>query len=167
MSSGVGMGYREMRRYCQEARDLSDLRNYYQTTKDRFLWVALGSHSHSGGPLPTSNVLGCIGLVPYDDDTAEVVRFVVAPASRDQRIGHCLFTTAEECARQHGYRRLILRTNNLLEQALHFYREHDFLLDRVQRRNLLRATCSSTPKSSRNEVKSCEIPISLCYGGCR
>eukprot|EP00045_Choanoeca_perplexa_P002335 m.23981 g.23981 ORF g.23981 m.23981 type:complete len:209 (+) comp11457_c0_seq2:95-721(+) len=123
------LGQWEMRRYVANAKDLAELQTAFKGPKSAF-WVALDSHDQ---------VIGCVGLLPTaEDDTAELVRFVVSEQCRGQGVGQALVETLQAHAIDLGYSTLTLRTNNILKSALSFYTKAGFELERVQRRRLLR-----------------------------
>jgi GNAT superfamily N-acetyltransferase len=71
---------------------------------------------------------GCIFVVTKDDDTAQLRILLVHPDARGRGIGSQLVDTCIEFARNAGYRRMMLWTNNPLVSAARIYRAAGFQL---------------------------------------
>eukprot|EP00730_Choanoeca_flexa_P013585 TRINITY_DN5480_c0_g1_i1.p1 TRINITY_DN5480_c0_g1~~TRINITY_DN5480_c0_g1_i1.p1 ORF type:complete len:209 (+),score=35.82 TRINITY_DN5480_c0_g1_i1:108-734(+) len=124
------LGYWEMQRYIANSSDTADLYTSYSKPGHLFL-TCLDEQQ---------TVVGCVGLKPFEQkpDTAELVRFVVKSDHRGHGLGRMLVNCLETEAIAMGYPKLELRTNNILKAALHFYTRNGFVLQRIQRRHLLR-----------------------------
>ncbi len=70
--------------------------------------------------------VGCVCLKAYDGETAEMKRFFVREGFRGRGIARGLFETLEAFARERGYKRLILETDEMLSAAVRFYRKAGF-----------------------------------------
>ena len=71
---------------------------------------------------------GCIFCVTEDDDTARLRILLVDPSARGAGLGHLLVDRCIAFARQAGYRRLTLWTNDPLTSAARIYLSAGFLL---------------------------------------
>lgn len=69
-----------------------------------------------------ADTLGCVSLKRIDATTAEVKRLWVAPAARGRGLARRLMVALEQAARDLGYRRLRLDTNENLPEAIALYR---------------------------------------------
>ena len=65
--------------------------------------------------------VGCGGLQPVDDRTAEIKRMWIHPDWRGLGLGHRLLSRLEAVARQLGRRRVVLDTNDVLTEAIAMY----------------------------------------------
>jgi GNAT superfamily N-acetyltransferase len=72
--------------------------------------------------------VGCVFLVAKDADTAQLRILLVDPAARGQHLGRRLVGEAVGFARQAGYRRIVLWTNEPLAAARHIYLAAGFSL---------------------------------------
>lgn len=73
-----------------------------------------------------NEAVGCVCLKVYDGETAEMKRFFVREGFRGRGIARGLFETLEAFARERGYKRLILETDEMLSAAVRFYRKAGF-----------------------------------------
>ncbi len=64
----------------------------------------------------------CGGWTRVDATTAEIKRMWVAPGWRGAGLGRRMLATLEDRAREHGFRRVILDTNPVLDEAIAMYR---------------------------------------------
>jgi GNAT superfamily N-acetyltransferase len=64
---------------------------------------------------------GCVFVVAKDADTAQLRILLVEPAARGQQLGRRLVEQAIAFARQAGYRRMMLWTNDVLAAARRIY----------------------------------------------
>ena len=71
---------------------------------------------------------GCAGLKKYSDTDAEVKRVWVEPAFRSRRIASGLMDRVEERAREEGFRRVILQTRPLMQDAVRLYEGRGYTL---------------------------------------
>jgi GNAT superfamily N-acetyltransferase len=71
---------------------------------------------------------GCVFCVAGDEQTARLRVLLVDRSARGQRLGHRLVATCLDFARQAGYARMQLWTNDLLAAARHIYLQHGFTL---------------------------------------
>ena len=72
--------------------------------------------------------MGCVFLVAKDADTAQLRILLVDPAARGQHLGRRLVGEAVGFARQAGYRRIVLWTNEPLAAARRIYLAAGFSL---------------------------------------
>jgi len=72
--------------------------------------------------------VGCVFCVREDDDTARLRILLVDPAARGQRLGTRLVRTCLQFARDAGYRRMLLWTNDPLVAARAIYLAEGFRL---------------------------------------
>jgi GNAT superfamily N-acetyltransferase len=71
---------------------------------------------------------GCVFVVAKDADTAQLRTLLVHPAARGQQLGRQLVEQAIAFARQAGYQRMMLWTNDVLAAARHIYLAAGFRL---------------------------------------
>lgn len=71
-------------------------------------------------------VIGCIGIVPVDDDVFELVKMAVSPAHQGHGTGRRLIAAALDRAREAGARRVALESNSALASAVHLYESFGF-----------------------------------------
>jgi GNAT superfamily N-acetyltransferase len=71
---------------------------------------------------------GCVFVVAKDGDTAQLRTLLVDPSARGQQLGKRLVARAIEFAREAGYRRMMLWTNDVLAAARHIYLAAGFRL---------------------------------------
>ena len=72
--------------------------------------------------------VGCVFCVREDDETARLRILLVDPAARGQRLGTRLVRTCLQFARDAGYRRMLLWTNDPLVAARAIYLAEGFRL---------------------------------------
>jgi GNAT superfamily N-acetyltransferase len=72
--------------------------------------------------------VGCVFCVAGDDRTAKLRILLADPAARGHQLGHRLVGTCVDFARQAGYARLQLWTNDVLAAARRVYLRHGFTL---------------------------------------
>ena len=72
--------------------------------------------------------VGCAGLKPYSDTDAEVKRVWVEPAYRGQSVASRLMDAIEEKARQAGFRRVVLQTRPIMQDAVALYTKRGYAL---------------------------------------
>ena len=88
--------------------------------------------SHYGGraqfwvALQDENVVGTIAVDEKDQKTAEVKRMYVSPALHGAGVGKQLLDVALEFAREHGYTKVYLETDGLMNRAHRFYEKNGF-----------------------------------------
>ncbi len=70
--------------------------------------------------------VGCGCLREYDTDTAEVKRMFVLPAERKKGIASLVLNELEKCAKEQGYKKVILETGANLAEAVNLYRKHQY-----------------------------------------
>jgi DNA-binding MarR family transcriptional regulator/GNAT superfamily N-acetyltransferase len=73
--------------------------------------------------------VGSICCTGKDDDTAQLRLLLVEPSARQQGLGGQLIEHCLRFARQAGYRRIVLWTNDVLVEARRLYEKADFTLD--------------------------------------
>lgn len=71
---------------------------------------------------------GCVFCVNAGEETAKLRILLVHPRARGYRIGSRLVSTCIEFARDAGYRRMTLWTNDVLASARHIYQAAGFQL---------------------------------------
>ena len=74
------------------------------------------------------NRVGCIFCVARDESTAQLRILLVHPSARGLGAGTALVRTCMEFARQAGYARMRLWTNDILADARRVYLAHGFVL---------------------------------------
>jgi GNAT superfamily N-acetyltransferase len=76
--------------------------------------------------------LGCVLMVEEDAETARLRLLLVQPDGRGRGLGAALVDTALQFARDAGFARVVLWTNDPLKAAAHLYRERGFALVREE-----------------------------------
>jgi GNAT superfamily N-acetyltransferase len=71
---------------------------------------------------------GCVFCVAGDQDTAQLRILLVDPGARGHRLGYDLVAACMEFAREAGYARMRLWTNDVLVAARRVYLKHGFTL---------------------------------------
>ncbi len=91
-------------------------------------------------------VVGCVELLPVDDDTAELGALAISTRFRGQRVGVFTVNSFIAEARLRGYHRIISLTKNPRLQAL--YKSLGF-------------TRQSPPRYARRQARSADTPMFL------
>jgi putative acetyltransferase len=91
----------------------------------------VASYSARGGVFrvlvsEAGEIVGCGGLYPLDDRTAEIRKMYFRPAARGRGFGRELLTDLVDGARERGFRRVVLETASVLERAIALYRSFGF-----------------------------------------
>lgn len=131
--------------------DLRDIMGVYRRHPKQRMWVAvehLGSPRAAPSVAPVAQstgavrvrerVLGCVALQDMGNGAAELVRMVLVPEARGQRLGGRLLEQWRAHARQAGFVSMQLRTNFLLQRAVRFYSSQGMTLTSRQTRSLMR-----------------------------
>ncbi|TAE30957.1 MAG: MarR family transcriptional regulator [Candidatus Kapaibacterium sp.] len=66
-------------------------------------------------------ILGCVALVPHDEQTVELAKMAVSKALRGQNVGFLLGEAALQKAREMGAHRVYLESNTALKPAINLY----------------------------------------------
>jgi ribosomal protein S18 acetylase RimI-like enzyme len=74
-----------------------------------------------------SEIVGCIGLKPFNHDEAELCRLSVSKTVRRRGIASQLILALETFAYQYGYRSIVLETLGEMEPAKSFYDHHQYV----------------------------------------
>jgi GNAT superfamily N-acetyltransferase len=77
--------------------------------------------------------VGCVFCVAQDRHTARLRILLVTPAARGSGVGTELVRTCADFARQAGYQRMVLWTNDVLVAARRIYEAFGFRLDAEDR----------------------------------
>ncbi len=99
-------------------KELDRLSEYYTTGKRRYFVVVREDNM----------VLGGVGVAEFDGlaDCAELQKLYLSEEAKGYGLGKKLMATAEEFAREAGYRRLYLETHSNLETAIGLYEKLGF-----------------------------------------
>ncbi|CDJ64363.1 acetyltransferase domain-containing protein, putative [Eimeria necatrix] len=114
--------------------DLAEFdRHYLQAERNRF-WVA--EKKHPAG----TQIVGCIGFIihPSNLQEGQLVRLVVSPGSRGAGVGSRLLSSAVGFAASCRCRSIEVFANSLNASSASFFRNRQFELVQVVRRNLMR-----------------------------
>lgn len=76
--------------------------------------------------------VGCVFVVADDASTARLRVLLVDPAMRNRGVGGRLVATAVDFARDAGYDRMVLWTNDVLTAAITLYEKAGFVLTRSE-----------------------------------
>lgn len=97
----------------------------------RILADFIGSRQpHDMGWISTSNGvrLGCVFVVGEDERTARLRLMLVEPFARGKGVGQSLVTTAIKHARDHGFEKMVLWTEQGFDAACRLYARNRFVL---------------------------------------
>ena len=97
--------------------DLNDLQASYEGRGGAFYVV----ESSAGA------IVGCGGLFPINTNTVELRKMYLLPEARGRGLGKELLKRLLADARRLGYKRVILETNSLLQEAIALYRRFGFM----------------------------------------
>jgi GNAT superfamily N-acetyltransferase len=103
--------------------EIGRIGEYYDSGRGRSFWVATEG----------SRLLGNFGLEPVEGDAIEVRRMYVDFSFRKRGIARAMLSHAETCARQSGFRKIILSTSSLQLPALALYRSAGYELLRKEK----------------------------------
>lgn len=85
-------------------------------------------------------IVGCGGLYPLADGTAEIRKMYLLPAARGHGLGSAMLERLLDDARARGFRRVTLETASVLREAIALYRKRGFVVveheNRVKRCDL-------------------------------
>jgi putative acetyltransferase len=90
-----------------------------------------GAYQHSGGSFrvlvdESDTVLGCGGIYPVDDRTAELRKMYLRPAVRGRGFGRTLLADLVDAAKSAGFERMVLETASNLTAAIRLYEQFGF-----------------------------------------
>lgn len=72
------------------------------------------------------NLLGTVGLYPFDQETVELRKMYFAPELRGKGVGKKILARTIEKAREMGFLRIYLETAAILKEAVHLYEKFGF-----------------------------------------
>ena len=75
----------------------------------------------------TDEIVGCGGLYPLEREEAEIRKMYLLPETRGRGLGRRLLRDLIAGARERGFKRVILETASVLEDAIALYRAHGFV----------------------------------------
>jgi len=109
-----------------ERSTLPSLLGFLESRSAGNIWVAESAN----------RIVGFIGIVGTDSETAQLRWFLVDPEFRGMGLGRKLMTLAMNYCREEGFKHVFLWTFNELEIARHLYQTFGFsLTEKVPREN--------------------------------
>jgi putative acetyltransferase len=96
--------------------DLDDIRAAYQHSGGRFRVLVDESDT----------VVGCGGIYPVDERTAELRKMYFRPAVRGRGFGRTLLADLVDAAKSAGFERMVLETASNLTAAIRLYEQFGF-----------------------------------------
>jgi GNAT superfamily N-acetyltransferase len=96
--------------------DLTDLEASYLVRGGAFELVLDGA----------GELLGCVGVYPMDEATAELRKMYLRPAARGRGLGRLLLDHSLARARELGFQVMVLQTSSVLKEAIALYRRYGF-----------------------------------------
>ena len=72
--------------------------------------------------------VGCAGLKSYSDDAVEIKRVWVEPTYRGKHIAAQMMDLLEERAKERGFRKIILQTRPIMQDAVKLYESRGYTL---------------------------------------
>ena len=101
------------------------------------------------------NLLGTVGLFPLDEETCELRKMYFVAAARGAGLGRHVLERAVNHARRRGFKRIVLETASVLQQAIRLYTrfgfvaiESDHLSSRCDQAYVLDLTAAANSRDS-------------------
>jgi len=101
-------------------------------TTDADLQDVISSYTARGGCFrvlvsPRHEIVGCGGLYPLAEDEAEIRKMYFLKEARGRGLGRRLLLDLIDAARERGFRRVVVETASVLEDAIALYRQNGFV----------------------------------------
>lgn len=108
------------------------------TSADADLGDVVASYADRNGAFrvilaPGGEIVGCGGLYPLDDEEAEIRKMYFLSVARGHGLGRTLLRDLVDVARKRGFRRVLVETATVLQDAISLYRRNGFVPAKRQR----------------------------------
>lgn len=77
--------------------------------------------------LDGETIMGTVALIPMADDVYELGKMAVSEAYQGRKVGQLLLQHCIDFGKEQGWKKLVLYSNTILENAIHIYRKYGFV----------------------------------------